>query len=149
MGILFLFYFAFYFSSFLRYLYSLFRQLFYIFAFLLGLFVLNLFFYWRTIALQMFFSSIKPEHESAIGIHIFPPSWNSLPSPSPSHPSRLITEPLFEFPEPFSKSPLAIYFTYGNISFHVTLSIQITLSPPLPMSISLFSMSLSPLLPCK
>ena len=38
---------------------------------------------------------------------------------------------------------------YGNVSFHVTLSIHLTLSSPLPMSISLFSMSVSPLLPCK
>ena len=56
----------------------------------------------------------------------------------------------------FCKFPLAIYFTYGNVSFHVTLSIYLTLfpfispsSPLLLMSISLFSMSVSPLLPCK
>ena len=41
------------------------------------------------------------------------------------------------------------YFTYGNVSFHVTLSIHLTLSSPLPMSISLFSMSVSPVLPSK
>ena len=51
---------------------------------------------------------------------------NEIPSPHP----------------PYSKFPLAIYFTYGNINFHDTLS-------PLPVSISLFSMSVSPLLPCK
>ena len=44
---------------------------------------------------------------------------------------------------------LAIYFTYGNVRFHVTLAIHLTPSSPLPMSISLFSMSVSPLLPCK
>ena len=48
------------------------------------------------------------------------------------------TEPLFEFPEPYSKFPLGIYFTYGNVSFHVTPSIHLTLSSLLPMSISLF-----------
>ena len=48
-----------------------------------------------------------------------------------------------------AKFPLAIYFTYGNVSFHATLSIHLTLSSPLTMSISLFSMSVSPLLPCK
>ena len=63
--------------------------------------------------------------------------------------SRDITEPLFDFPETYSKFPLAVYFTYGNVSFHVTLSIHLTLSFPLPMSISLFSMSVSPLVPCK
>ena len=44
--------------------------------------------------------------------------------------------------------PLPIYFTYDDVSFHVTLSIHLTLSF-LPVSISLFSMSVSPLLPCK
>ena len=34
--------------------------------------------------------SIKFQHESAIGIHMSPPSWASLPSPSPFHPSKLI-----------------------------------------------------------
>ena len=51
-----------------------------------------------------------------------------------------------EFPKPYSKFPLAIYFTYVNVSFHVTLSIYFTLSSPLPMSISLFSISVYPLL---
>ena len=36
-----------------------------------------------------------------------------------------------------------------NISVHVTLSIHLTLPSPLPVFISLFSMSVSPLLPCK
>ena len=59
------------------------------------------------------------------------------------------TDPLFHFPEPNSKFPLDIYFTYGSIRFLVTLSIHLTLSSPLPMSINLFSMSVSPLLSCK
>ena len=37
---------------------------------------------------------------------------------------------------------LAIYFTYGNASFLVTLPIHLILSSPLPMSISLLSMFL-------
>ena len=36
----------------------------------------------------------------------------------------------------------AIYFTYGNVSFHVTLSIHLILSSPFPMSISLFCLFL-------
>ena len=56
---------------------------------------------------------------------------------------------LSDWTELNSKFPFAIYFTHGNISFHVALSIHLTLSSPLPMSISLFSMSVSPLLPCK
>ena len=58
--------------------------------------------------------SAKYQHESAIGIHTSPPSWISHPSLSPSHPSRLL-EPRFEFPESYSKFPLALYFTYGNM----------------------------------
>ena len=41
--------------------------------------------------------SIKPQHESAIGIHISPPFWTSLPFPSPSHPSRLTQRPCLSF----------------------------------------------------
>ena len=33
------------------------------------------------------------QHESVIGIHMFPPSWTSLPTPSPTHPSRLLLSP--------------------------------------------------------
>ena len=43
------------------------------------------------------------------------------------------SNPLFIFFK-YSKFPLAIYFTYGNISCHVTLSIHLTLSSPLPKS---------------
>ena len=42
---------------------------------------------------------------------------------------------MFEFPEPYSKFPLAIYLTYGKVSFRITLSIHLTLFSPLPMSI--------------
>ena len=61
-----------------------------------------------------------------------------IPSISiPIPPLQVETEPLFEFPEPYSKFPFAIYFTYGNVSFHVTLSKHLNLSTHLPMSISL------------
>ena len=50
-------------------------------------------------------------------VYIYP-----LPFEPPTPPLSVDTEPLFEFPEPDSKFPLAIYFTYGNVSFHVTLS---------------------------
>ena len=32
---------------------------------------------------------------------------------------RAVTEPQFELPELYSKFPLGIYFTYGNVCFHV------------------------------
>ena len=60
-------------------------------------FFLNLFFYWRIIALRILLFSVKPQHESAIGRHISPPFWTCLPSPSPSHPSRLIQSPCLSF----------------------------------------------------
>ena len=75
--------------------------------------------------------SVKPQHESATGIHISPPFWASLPCSSPSHPSRLIQRPYLSFLSHTTNSPFAVYFTYGNVSFHVTLSIYLTLSSPL------------------
>ena len=47
-------------------------------------------------------------------------------------PLSVVAECWFEFPGSYSKIPLAVYFTYGNVSFHVTLSIHSTLSflPP-------------------
>ena len=36
----------------------------------------------------MLVSAVR-QYESAIGIHVSPPSWISLPSPTPSYPSRL------------------------------------------------------------
>ena len=89
----------------------------------------NLFLNWRIISLQNCIAFCQPQHESATGIHISPLSWTSFPYPSPSHPTKVDTEPLFEFPETYSKFPLVIYFTHGNVSFHVTLSIHLTLSP--------------------
>ena len=56
-----------------------------------------LLFNWRIIALQNFLAFFKPQHESAIGIHISPPFGNSLPSTFPFHPSRLIQSPCLSF----------------------------------------------------
>ena len=50
-------------------------------------------FNWRIIALQYSLVSTKHQHESAIGIHMSPPTWISLPPPSPPHPSRLLPSP--------------------------------------------------------
>ena len=83
----------------------------------ISLFLINLFLHWRIIALQSFAvfyqTSTRISHRY---IHV-----PSLPFSSPSHSSRLSQSP-FEFPESYSKFPLTIYFTYGTISFHVTLS---------------------------
>ena len=55
------------------------------------------------------------QHELTIGIHMSPPSWTSLPLPSPFHPSRLSKNTSLGFPESYSKFPLAIYFTDDNV----------------------------------
>ena len=110
----------------------------------------NLFiFYWRIIALQNFvvFCQTAPWIN-----HRYPysPSLVNLPPISlPIPPFWVDTVPLFEFSESYRKFALTIYFTYDNVSFHVTLFIHLILSSPRPMSIILFSMSVSPLLPCK
>ena len=57
-----------------------------------------------------------------------PPSYNSLLLPSPSHP-WVVIEPWCEFPESYSKFPLAVYFTYGNVYVSMLLSPFITPSP--------------------
>ena len=98
---------------------------------------LNEFFNWGIIALQNFAvfcqTSAWVSHR-----HTYVPSLlKLLPVSLPTPPLYVGTEPLSELPETYVKFPLAIYFTYGNISFHVILSIHLTLSSPL-MSISLF-----------
>ena len=50
------------------------------------------------------------------------------PSLPPTFLLQVVTEPQFEFPESYSKFTLAVYFTYGNVCFHVTLTIHPTLS---------------------
>ena len=51
--------------------------------------------------------------ESAVCIHISPPSWACLPPPIPS--LQVITEPRAEPPMLYSRFPLAIYFTHGSV----------------------------------
>ena len=42
-------------------------------------FYFNCFFYWRILLDRILLFSIKPQHESAIGMHISRPFWTSLP----------------------------------------------------------------------
>ena len=112
-----------------------------------GLFFFH-FLNWRIIALQNFVVFCQISTWSAIGIHTSSPFWNSLPSPSPLHPSGLIQSPCLSFLIHTANSRW-LSILYGDVSFHVTLFIPLTLSSPLSMSISLLSMSVSPLLPCK
>ena len=91
---------------------------------------------WRIIAIQNF--AIFCQTSTWISHrYTYVPSLLNLPSVSlPISPLKLNTEPLFEFPESYSKFPLAIYFAYGNESFHVTVSIHLPLFFPLPTFIS-------------
>ena len=93
-------------------------------------------FNWRINALQNFVIFCQTSAWISRRYTCIPSLLNPFPSPSPSHPSRLIQSPCFEFPEPYSKFLLAIYFTDGNVSFHITLCIHLTLSSHLPMSIN-------------
>ena len=107
-------------------------------------FFFNLFvFYWRIIALQNF----AVFHQTSTWIShryaYIPSLLKLLPISFPSHPSRLIKSPCLSF---LSHTANSHWLSVLHISFHVTLSIHLTLSSPLPKSISLFSMSASPLL---
>ena len=68
-----------------------------------------------------------------------------LPKKSPSHPSRLSQSTRSELTAINNKFPLAISFTYASILLYQFISS----SPSPTVSISLFSMPASPLLPCK
>ena len=112
------------------------------------LFFFNLFFYLRIILYRIFLFSVKLQHASAIGVHISLPFWTSFSSAAPSHPLGWYLAPVW-VSWAIQQILVAIYLTCGNVSFHITIFIHLTLSSLLPMSISLFSMSVSPLLPCK
>ena len=96
------------------------------------------------------FISTKHQHESAIGLPMSPPAWTFLLPPSLFHPSRLLSSPSLSSLSQ-QQIPFVIYFKHGNICFHVTLAILPSplLLPHLVMSLSLYSMSVSPLLLCK
>ena len=92
------------------------------------LFVFNLFFYWRIITFQNFVVFCQTSIWITIGIHISPPFWNSLPSPSPSHLSRLIQSPCLSF-----QSHTANSLMFPCHSFHT--SHPLLLSPHVHKSI--------------
>ena len=55
------------------------------------------------------------QHTPAIGIHMSPPFWISLPSPTASHPYRLLQSRGLSSLSIYSKFPSAIYFTYARV----------------------------------
>ena len=98
----------------------------------------NFFFYWRELLYNIDFISAIHQHE------LVPPSHLPL-FPTPLY----CTEPQFDFPESYSKFLLAVYFTHGSIYASMLLSPFISLypSPNLTLVHSLFSVSVSPLMP--
>ena len=105
--------------------------------------ILNLFFNWRITALQNFVAFCQTS------------TWIShrytfVPSPFPSYPSRLLQSPSLSSLSYTANSYWLSILHIVLLSFHVSLSIHPTLSCfPAPMPISLFPMSVYPLLPCK
>ena len=108
--------------------------------------VVSFFFYWRIIALQNFVVFCQTSTWISYR-YTYTPSLLNLHLPPHSTPLGWYRAPVW-VSWTIRQIPVG-YFKHGNISFHVILSIHLTPSPPLPMSISLFSMSVSPLLPCK
>ena len=88
----------------------------------LTFFFINLFFLLKDNCFTEFCCFLSNLKMNQLQGYIYPLSFETLSISLPISPLQVDTEPLFEFPEPYSKFPLAIYFTYGNISFHVTLS---------------------------
>ena len=87
-------------------------------------FLINLFLIEGKLLYNIVLVSAIHQYESAIGIHSCPPFCTSLPLPTPSHPSRLSQSTGFELPASHNKFPLTGCFTYANICFSVSLSIQ-------------------------
>ena len=89
----------------------------------------------------------KPQPESAIGIHISLPFAASFPSPSPSHPSKVDTEPLFEFLSHTANSHwLPILHMVMEVSIRKVFMSQIlsSWSPAMILGRSFYLVSLSP-----
>ena len=84
------------------------------------------------------------QYELAIGIHMSPPSWIPLPSPTSSHPSRL-SRALGWALYVTQQTPAGYLFSIWQcIYFHAAVSVHPTLSLP-----HCVHKSASPLLPCK
>ena len=90
------------------------------------------------------------QHELAIDIQMFPPSWTSLPPLTPCQPSRL-SQWIWALNLSSLHHKINFHwisnFTYGDACVSLLLSQLIPPSPYLSVSTSLFSVSMSPLLP--
>ena len=72
------------------------------------------------------------QRESATGVHISPPSWTSLPPPSPFCCSSLSQSTRFELPVSYSKFPSAMCFIHGHVYVSMLLAQFAPPSPSLP-----------------
>ena len=95
------------------------------------------------------------QREGAIGIHMSPALWTFLPLPTPSYllgchttHSHYLSHLLYSHTTSLHWLCFA-YFTYGNVYISELLSQFVPPSPSPTVSTSLFSMTTSPLLPCK
>ena len=111
--------------------------------FLFATYFLNLFLIGRWLHYNIVLVSAIHQHESTVSTYV--PS----PLPTSSHPSRLSQSTRFELTANNNKFPRDISFTYGNVYASVLLYQFISSSPSPTVSISLFSIPASPLLPCK
>ena len=106
-----------------------------------------IYFNWRLITLQYCIGFAIHQHESTMGVHVFP-ILNHLPPPSPYHPSgsSQCTSP--KHPVSCFEPGLVIHFTYDNIHVSMPFSQIIPPSPSPTESKSLFFTSMSLLLSC-
>ena len=92
------------------------------------------------------------QHESAISIHMTPPSWTFFPPPTPIHPSRLLEQPkcLIPLSDAANFHWLSILHVVMYMFPCYCLHTSHPLCPFSSMSIShLFSIFVSALWPCK
>jgi len=78
------------------------------------LFVFKFYFKWEDNYNTVLVSAIH-QHKSAMAINMSLSSWTCFPPPTISHSSKLSQSTWVEFPESYSKFPLGVYFTYGNV----------------------------------
>ena len=86
---------------------------------------------WRIIAILCWFFAIH-QFGSAIGIHMYPLSWASLPPPTLSHPSRLSQSPGLSFLESYSKFPLFIPSILRTLVYMFPCALLSPFVPPSP-----------------
>ena len=105
------------------------------------------FFNWRVVALQCCVDFCHTPTRISRRYWMSPPSWTSLPPPTLSQPSGLSQSTGFELSAPHRTFPPAVHFRTWQCTCSM-LPPQFA-HPSLPsVSASLFSASVSPLLPC-